>query len=213
MQIPTARTMISRLFSKPVTLKHLFSATHSHSFTKACINFLIFILFTGNLYSQWIAGIGAPLIKHYSPNEIFRSPQVSCGLQDKRGVIYFGANSGVLEFDGTSWKRYINSNRSVIRSMALDSLGTLYVGGVNEFGYLKPNPVGELEYFSISQLLPEKERDFQNVWNIHCTEQGIYFMSPKTVFRFYKNAITKIKADLAGFCSFEADREISCTPF
>ncbi|GMU88753.1 MAG: hypothetical protein AMXMBFR49_09610 [Chlorobiota bacterium] len=129
-------------------------------------------------------------------------------MQDKRGILYFGINSGILEFDGISWKRYFNSNRSVVRSLALDSLGTIYVGGVNEFGYLKPNRVGELEYFSISQLLPEKERDFQNIWSIHCTEQGIYFTSPKIVFRFYKNALTKIKADLAGFCSFEADREI-----
>lgn len=199
--------------TSPVTItkedrERKFSKITFNSFAGVCLYLLIFLLFTGNVHSQWVAGNGSPLIKFYTPNEIFRNSQVWCALQDKRGVIYFGTNSGVLEFDGTSWRQHFNSNKSVVRSLALDSLGTIFVGGVNEFGYLKPNLRGDLEYVSISERLPEKERDFQNVWGTHVTREGVYFVSPKAVFRFFNNKISRIKADLVAYCSFEANKSV-----
>src|SRR5262247_843196 len=48
---------------------------------------------------------GRPLIRAYQPIEIGGGGQTWCIVQDRRGVLYFGANSAVLEFDGASWRR------------------------------------------------------------------------------------------------------------
>lgn len=47
---------------------------------------------------------GKPLIRNYSPREYQAAPDAWAILQDQRGVMYFGTGSGVLEYDGASWR-------------------------------------------------------------------------------------------------------------
>ncbi|MBI2416534.1 MAG: hypothetical protein HYV28_01255 [Ignavibacteriales bacterium] len=172
---------------------------------------LLCTLFSSNIYPQMIDEHGSPVIKHYTPKETGGTTQVWCAVQDKRGVLYFGDNSGILEFDGKSWKRIYNANHSVVRSLAIDSLGTIYVGGVNEFGYLWPNLRGELEYISLSQKLPLVDQRFQNVYSTMINTGGVYFLSPKCVYRYHKNVITKIAVDLSAFCAIAANNNVYLT--
>jgi hypothetical protein len=61
-------------------------------------------------------------------------------LQDKRGCIYVGNQGALLEFDGVSWRRIEITNMTV-RSLAMDNQsGTVYIGGMNELGFLAPDP-------------------------------------------------------------------------
>ena len=48
---------------------------------------------------------GRPFIRGYQPAEVGGTGQIWSILQDKRGVLYAGGNSGVLEFDGSNWRR------------------------------------------------------------------------------------------------------------
>src|SRR5688572_31761419 len=47
---------------------------------------------------------GRPFIRQYAPLELGGAGQNWAIVQDARGLIYVGSASGVLEFDGASWR-------------------------------------------------------------------------------------------------------------
>ncbi|HGY56611.1 MAG TPA: response regulator [Caldithrix abyssi] len=125
---------------------------------------------------------GLPLIRNYLPNEYGADDQNWAIIQDKRGIMYFGNNYGVLEYDGASW-RLIPIPNEVVRSLAIDSDGCIYVGGHNEIGYLQPDSLGRLVYHSWVQQIPETERQFGHVWKALVHDNQIYFQSYSHIFR------------------------------
>jgi signal transduction histidine kinase/DNA-binding NarL/FixJ family response regulator/ligand-binding sensor domain-containing protein len=124
---------------------------------------------------------GLKYITNYSPKDYNSQSQNWSIIQDKRGVIYLGNQGGVLEFDGVSWKEIIPPNQTV-RSLAIDDNGTIYVGGMNEIGYLLPDSKGSLQYVSLIQDLDEEYKNFSAVWRTHWREEGIYFGATKFLF-------------------------------
>lgn len=68
-----------------------------------------FCLFFLSVFGQFINynhnAFGQPFIKYYSSKE-YKSDNTNWSvLQDKRGVMYFGNEKCILEFDGNSWRR------------------------------------------------------------------------------------------------------------
>jgi len=123
-------------------------------------------------------------LRNYSRKDYNLQPQNWSIIQDKRGVIYVGNQGGLLEFDGISWREITFPNK-IIRSLALDdngSNGTIFVGGLNEIGYMSPNSKGMLRYVSLVPHLDEKYKNFSYVWRIHRTPEGIYFCTTKFLF-------------------------------
>ena len=57
------------------------------------------------------------------------------GCAGYRGVMYFGNNKGVLEFDGVRWNTYPLPNRTIVRSLPLMTRQDLR-RGQDELGYL-----------------------------------------------------------------------------
>ena len=58
--------------------------------------------------------IGLYPIYNFSPED-YNAPvtQNHCALQDQRGIMYFGNNHRVLEYDGVNWNRIIIGTGSV----------------------------------------------------------------------------------------------------
>ncbi len=110
-------------------------------------------------------------------------------LQDKRGILYFGNQAVLLIFDGVSWD-YIHIPNKTIRSMDHDRNGTIYIGGMNEIGYLEPDSAGFLQYISLMPQLAEKDRNFTDVFQTHCTSQGVWFRTTDKLFRWYNGKFT-----------------------
>ena len=127
--------------------------------------------------------IGLNYIKNYSHEEYDHQPQNWCIVQDKRGIIYVANQGGLLEYDGVSWRRIDVPNRNV-RSLAVDSDGTIYVGGKDEFGFLVPDSHGTLQYKSLVNHLEDHQKNFPNVWRTHATKEGVYFRTTKYLFRW-----------------------------
>ncbi len=98
------------------------------SHTKLSFNVAFFL--TSKVFSQTIPLQGSLFIKHYSYKDYGGTHQVWCTLQDKRGVMYFGDNGGILEFDGSTWRQIQTPKRTCVRSMCSDSIGTIYIGSV-----------------------------------------------------------------------------------
>ncbi|MCP5052070.1 MAG: hypothetical protein GY940_33185, partial [bacterium] len=116
--------------------------------------------------------------------------------QAKNGLIYVANHGGVLEFDGVSW-RVIHLPDLTLRSLAIDSKGTVYMGGHNGIWYLAPDDTGSLKYVSLLDQIKEEHRNFGTVWSTHATKEGIFFRTLKFLFRWdYKKMAAWETADL-----------------
>ncbi len=110
----------------------------------------------------------------YSPKDYLASPQNWAIAEDSRGVLYFGNTEGLLEFNGTHWRRIPLPGNVGVRSLAFDAQGTLYVGGQNEAGILGSAPNGAPAYISLLDRLDPSERKFGDVWSIVSAPEGMY---------------------------------------
>lgn len=131
---------------------------------------------------------GNPLLRNYPLEEYDSGSQNWAILHDKRGVVYFGNEEGVLEYDGENWRQIKTSNESAVRALGMDRNGTIFVGGIGEFGYLSPSASGELQYVSLSSQLDSLQRQFADVWSIASTTEGTYFLTDERLFRYDFNS-------------------------
>ncbi|MGD2086968.1 MAG: response regulator [Candidatus Aminicenantes bacterium] len=142
---------------------------------------LLFVV-ARNLYSQ---ETGYKYFKNYDCNEDYKHNPQNWGMaQDKDGIIYVANNAGVLIFDGVSWRPLGIPDFAVVRSLAIDESGTLYIGGKGEIGYFTKDEKGALKYKSLMSHLKEEQRNFDDVWRTVATNDGIYFNSYKFLFRW-----------------------------
>ncbi|HVZ82734.1 MAG TPA: GAF domain-containing protein, partial [Terracidiphilus sp.] len=128
--------------------------------------------------------VGMPILESHSYKEFSSFPQIWTVLQDGRGVMYVGVSGGeIAEYDGVSW-RSVETGMDITRSLALDDTGRVWVGGNGGFGYLAPNAKGTETYVSLLDKVPQKDRDFTDVWQTLVTPQGIFFRSYEELFRW-----------------------------
>jgi signal transduction histidine kinase/DNA-binding response OmpR family regulator len=133
---------------------------------------------------------GFKYITHYTPREYGRKPQNWCVAQDRRGIITVANQDGLLEFDGVSW-RSIAIPHGQVRSLAVDSSGTVYIGGSNEIGFLSPDTRGALQYNSLCDRLKESQKNFSIVWNTaYAAGAGVCFRTSRYLFRWHNGQIT-----------------------
>ncbi len=128
--------------------------------------------------------VGMPILESHSYKEFSSFPQVWTVLQDRRGVMYMGVSGGeIAEYDGVSWRK-IDVGMDNVRSLAMDGTGRVWVGGNGGFGYLAPDPKGTQSYVSVLEKVPEKDRNFTDVWQTLVTPQGMFFRSYEELFRW-----------------------------
>jgi serine phosphatase RsbU (regulator of sigma subunit)/ligand-binding sensor domain-containing protein len=144
---------------------------------------LLFILTLGWLNGSADIFQGEPYITHYTPDQFGSNPQNWSAAQDNQGIMYFGNSDGILIYDGSSWSLAPIPNASLVRSVIINRQGIVYVGAMSEFGFLTTNSQGKSVYQSLIPLIPENQRDFNDIWTIHETSHGMYFISNTKVFR------------------------------
>lgn len=167
----------------------------------AVMFFFANLLFAGNLHAP-----GIPLIRNFTPVEYNAHPQNWAILQDNRGVMYFGnTNRGLLEYDGSQWRRIKVANNSSIRSLARDADGRVYVGAVGTFGFLQSDANGSPHYVSMTDRIDKKHRDFTYTWDIHITSHGIYFNTTERIYRWHndKMEVFHVKTLQFTFASYD----------
>ncbi|BAX82602.1 triple tyrosine motif-containing protein [Labilibaculum antarcticum] len=160
------------------------------------ISLIFLLIFLSNLHvSSKVKSTGIPFIKNHHRSEYKGGTQNWDIAQTPNGLLYFANNEGVLEFDGNNWRVISMPNNSVVRSLAVDSSGQVFVGAYNEFGYLKPDNQGKLIYHSLVDLLPEKDREFEEVWQIFPYKKGILFHSFQKSFFYRDGVISQIQSE------------------
>lgn len=129
---------------------------------------------------------GYPLVRNYGRSEYGAGTQNWSILQDNFGRMFFANNSGLLVYDSKNWTKHPNGNYTAVRSLLLDEkTGRIYAGGSEEFGYYANDSIrGSFVYKSLVGTLPEKDRHFTEVWNIHQSDGHIWFQSDFCIFRY-----------------------------
>ncbi|MCP3932021.1 MAG: hypothetical protein GY705_23355 [Bacteroidetes bacterium] len=142
---------------------------------------LVLSCFAGLLQAQYDL-IGSPIISHFQKSDYNAGTQNWAVVQDSRGIMYFGNNKGLLEFDGTTWRIYPLPNATIVRSLAFGDEGRLYIGGQDELGYMVSDEVGNSTYISLVDLIPDAFRSFEDIWRIVPKEDKIFFYSHRAIF-------------------------------
>jgi signal transduction histidine kinase len=150
---------------------------------------LIILVTFNNLYSQAIGTErGIPSVTFLPPKEFKSHPQNWSIVQDSKGIIYVGNNlSGVLQYDGVSWRKIYVPN-GIVESIAIDFNDRVYVGGYNTFGYLEPDSVGSYQFVS---LYNKSYGNLQIITGTHTSKNGVYFQASSKVI-FLENDNIKI---------------------
>lgn len=144
------------------------------------------------------AEFALPPITRYLPNEYQAHRQNWDILQAPSGMMYVANTQGILEFDGLRWRLIKIPNFSTGRTLDLDkSTGRIYVGSINEFGYLEQSQTGALQYQSLVPQLPAEHRQFGNVWQTKVTPEGVFFTTSQRLFRVSQHGVTSWPAQQA----------------
>jgi len=160
---------------------------------RICIPLIVLLLIWAETKSQ--SETGRPFITNYPPNLHSANPQNWCIEQDDRGVMYFGNSDGILEYDGHNWRLIKTPKNNVVRSMAKDKNGRIWVGGSGEIGYLSPDSIGSMSFISLTDQVPEDKRNFSDIWLTTTLEDEIYFSSLTHNFRVIDEQLKVIEQD------------------
>jgi ligand-binding sensor domain-containing protein/DNA-binding CsgD family transcriptional regulator len=176
--------------------------------TKSYFYITFFILFTITLFGQ-VKDIGLPDIRNYRRNDYKGGTQNWNIGQDSNGNLYFANNNGLLQFDGSSWRKYALPNRTSVRCLKIDNSGKIYVGGYNEFGYFQPDNKGKLTYTSLAKLVDKnKIKIIDFIWKIHSLNNEIVFQSFARTYIYKNGKLTIIKAPKRFQFSFVVNQKL-----
>jgi serine phosphatase RsbU (regulator of sigma subunit) len=162
---------------------------------------LLYIILTSSLFTLQVSqgwaqvkNIGLPFIKNYTTDDYHAHDQNWFITQDRRGVIYVGNSSGVLEFDGVEWRLMELPNKSTARAVMLGQDGIVYVGGQNFVGYVDTDSRGSSYIVSLMDKVPAAAKGFKNIWNMIPSAQGVVCRSREALFILKNKQVKAIPA-------------------
>ncbi|WP_444994694.1 diguanylate cyclase [Aliikangiella sp. IMCC44359] len=159
--------------------------------------------------TQNLLEAGSPILRQFKPKDYNAHLQNWAAVESRSGLIYIGNTSGVLEFDGVSWRLIPVSNGTIVRSLVLEpGSGRIYVGAISELGYLEPDSQGKMHYVSLVSQIPESQRNFADVWQTFSTDKGIVFSSFKRLYRFGTNGVESWDPKNSFHFSFQIGQKI-----
>ncbi|MBL8521622.1 MAG: diguanylate cyclase [Betaproteobacteria bacterium] len=128
---------------------------------------------------------GTPPIERFSPTiDIY--PQHFCVQQDSTGRVLICSTDGLVEFDSERWRLNRMPNGEIVRSLAVGRQDTVYVGGYNQFGVMRRNAAGRLQFEDLTPKFAAmlKDREFADIWEVVETPDGVYFRALYDLFRW-----------------------------
>jgi len=140
--------------------------------------------------------IGLPDVINY-PKQAYTAGLQNWDIkQDKNGIIYVANNEGMLTYDGRNWVLHPLPNKTIVHAVEIGINNKIYVGGQDELGYFSPAANGRLQYHSLTQFIPAKDRSFGDVWDIVAINQNVFFRSNHKIFKIANEAVAAFDAPI-----------------
>ena len=117
-----------------------------------------------------------PIVSQFAKKDYNASNQNWAVGQGNEGILYFGNNQGLLQFDGTLWETHKMPANKMVRSLMIKG-NRIYVGSFEEFGFYEKDALGQLHYNSLSAKLKGYKMQNDEIWNILDFNGTIIFQS------------------------------------
>ena len=114
--------------------------------------------------------------------------------QDSGGIMYFGNDNGLLEFDGIRWRLYKPPHDKLVRSVAVASDGLIFTGGYEEFGFWERDISGGLIYRSLSEQFKDSFHN-DEIWKIWTDSLLVFFQSFTHIYIYDRQIVQKINPE------------------
>jgi len=147
---------------------------------------ILLLLLSFDLFGQGFT----PIVTQFTKKDYNASNQNWSVSQAGDGIMYFGNNQGLLQFDGSRWETYNMPEKKMVRSLMINSDNRIFVGSFEEFGYYVKDAEGQLQYTSLSSRLKKYVMQNDEIWNIIEDNGTIIFQSFTSYFT-YKNGQVK----------------------
>ena len=123
-----------------------------------------------------------PPTRQFTPEDYNGGSQNWALSQDRNDFIYVANNDGLLEFNGSQWRRYASPDGSIVR--AVHAAGErVYTGSYMDFGYWERRADGRLRYQSLAeQLTAGSILDDEQFWRILSVGDELLFQSLQQFF-------------------------------
>ncbi|MBL7848835.1 MAG: hypothetical protein JNL40_15310 [Cyclobacteriaceae bacterium] len=160
---------------------------HTEGFFRSFALFLI----TWTLgFSSSMAVSGKYPIRNFAPADYGAGIQ-NIGFAQNRDMSLFVANNlCILSFNGIAWNKHALNTGKKQRSLAFDQHSNrLYVGAQGEFGYFE----GNWRYVSLLEKIPERFRDFDEVWDVYLLDSRVYFCTFQGIYLLEGDSVSAIR--------------------
>ncbi|MFN8207392.1 MAG: SpoIIE family protein phosphatase [Bacteroidales bacterium] len=131
-------------------------------------------------------------IRNYTPRDYKALPQNWSIAEDRRGIIYCANAEGILEYDGTNWRKIL-MNGNTVKAVASDSSGRIFAGGDDDFGMLVQDVSGKYAFQSFIPLLPKSNDQSFSVHQIVADVSSVFFLSDFCIYRYSDHRIITIE--------------------
>lgn len=159
------------------------------SIVSSIVSFLIAFFCIPDAAATDIQSIGVPYVQNYTKS-VYRSGNQNWSVtRDENGVMYFGNSEGLLSFDGRYWQLYRMPNGQIVRAVASDGKGRIYVGCFGEFGYWSYSTSGKFKYTSLLKDLPKNNAPNDEIWKIYTDKNRVIFQSFGSIYIYENNRI------------------------
>ncbi len=146
---------------------------------KRLIPFFLALFFVLRLTAQEKAH---PFIRNFLPAEYGGETQIWAFEQDNKGFMYLAGNSGIHVFNGNYWHTIKFKGSNVCRSLQKAKNGQIFVGLIDDFGYLAPDNKGLMNFVSLVHLVDSAQRGFADVWSTKCANGKVFFHTMDALF-------------------------------
>jgi len=145
--------------------------------------------------NESIINFGIPFMHNSDPDEYEGYETIYSIADNFHCTYYFGSEFGeIYIYNNGRFKKIKLDGLDAILSLSFSSDGTLWVGSAGDFGYIETES-GEYNYTSLLDYVPENEPDFNQIWKIVETPEGIYFQTRSAIIRWHENRISIIRTD------------------
>lgn len=149
------------------------------------------------------------IIRNYSSTNYYASSVNHSGLALPNNKMLFANDRGIIEYDGSDWRLFpIKDDSKVISLLYADSL--IYVGGDDEFGYVKRNSDNNYIYTSLREHYKDT-LELSSFFQIINIDKDIYFQSYEQIFRWDGDSLHAI--DLVYAHIFEVDGRLIASQY
>ena len=155
---------------------------------------------------------GNYFIKNFDQKVSGLNGQAWTGIEDNNGVLYFASGTKVSMYDGRNWTSVQLTNQAPPLSFCKNEKGIIFVGAVGEFGYLRPNKQGLIEYVSLKNKAPKDKRDFQNIWTCVSNDGFVYFATDNGIFSWNGKEVKYINKPVFMTLNKIGNQVVFCSP-